>query len=128
MLFLGVLDALVDVTASGHQVVVGLLDLVLLNLDPRPHKIKLILKVGLLRLSRLPHPLGQVAEDLGVALQTLLRVGDPCLHFQCFGAQDGGMRLNIVQCAHKGEVQLVVGGLHRGLCEGLFLGSIRESR
>ena len=38
------------------------------------------------------------------------------------------MGLDPVQRAHEGEVELVVGGLHRGLRERLFLRAVRQAR
>ena len=117
VLCLGLLDALVDVAAGGHQVLVPLLDLVLLDLDLRAHQVQLILQVLLVRLARLAHLLGELLQQLGVGRQTLLRIGDVRLNLQCLGAQDRRMGLDPVQRTHEGEVEFVVGGLHRGLRE-----------
>ena len=128
VLRLGLLDALVNVAAGGHQVIVPLLDFVLLDLDLRAHQIQLILQVRLLRLGRLAHLLGELLQYLGVALQALLRIGDVRLDLQRLGAQDGGMGLDPVQRAHEGEVELVVGRLHRSQRERLFLRAVRKAR
>ena len=72
VLLLRLLDALVHVAAGGHQVVVGILDLVLVELHLRADEVELILQVGLVGLRRLAHLLRQGVEGVGVGREALL--------------------------------------------------------
>ena len=126
MLLLQGLDSLLQVAAGLDQVLVGFLQLILVQVELRLGDIQLVLQGVLLRLIGLRECAGQLVHPLLVGIAQSLRNTDALLDLQRLRTQRGRMRFNVAQCGREGEGERMVGDPQGRLREGLFLGSVGQ--
>ena len=128
MLLLQGFDSLLQVAAGFDQVLVGFLQLVLVQVELRLGDIQLVLQRVLLRLIGLRECTRELVHPLLIGVAQSLRNADALLDLQRLGTQRGRMRFNIAQRGREGEGERVVGDPQGRLREGLFLGSVGQPR
>ena len=128
MLLLRGLDQLVHVAAGLQQVVVGLLDLVLLQFDLRLQQVQLVLDRGLVGIGGLRELRLEAGHRVGVARELLLRPCQGVLDAVRLLAEHGGVCLDVAQRGTEGEVELVVGELQRLLGQRTLVGGACQAR
>ncbi len=118
MLLHHLLNALMQIAARVHQILVRLLHLILIELQLRLREVQLILERALLRSRRLRERAGELGDIRLVGLEQALRLLQADLDLLRLVAQNRRVRLDLPQCGGERDVEFVVGKLHRRFRNG----------
>ena len=128
VLLLHHLDALMQVAAGLQQIVVRFLYFVLREFHLRLGQIEPVLDGSLVGVRSLGERAAQALDLLRVMLLLFLGIEQTLLDLNGLGAEHRRMRLDVADRGAEGQVQLVIGELHRRLRQRLLLGGSGEAR
>jgi hypothetical protein len=126
VLLLQRLDALLHVAAGVEQVLIGFVELVLVQIQLRLGEIELVLDRALLRFLGLRELGGKRGHPLLVGVEQRLRLADALLDRAGLGAQLRRVRLDVAQGRGERKRQCMVGHAQRSLRVGLLLGRVGQ--
>ncbi len=122
------LDLLLWVAAGLDQILVGLFQLVLVQVELRLGEIQLVLQGVLLRLLGVSKRGGQFGHALLIRVEQRFGFPNAILDFQRLGTQLRRMRFDVPQGGREGKGERMVGHPQGRLRKGLFFGGRGEPR
>ncbi len=120
--------ALLRVAAGGEQILVGFLELVLIQIELRLREVQFILQHNLLGGRSRRQRGRQLGHALLVAIRLRLGFRQAILDLERFGAQGRGMCFQVAKSGSEGQGKLMVGYAQRRLRVRLLFRSCRELR